>query len=99
MGMGLLIASFLLQAGALGSGELSAVQTVIVLGLPLTLVAAKIGLGAQLDRSEWGSVILLTVGLAGVLGFLHPTGGVLRRAAWPGGWVAGQRQPWSSLPS
>jgi drug/metabolite transporter (DMT)-like permease len=74
-GFGLVIASFLCQATALGTGELAVVQPIILLELPLTLFAAKLFLGAHLHAREWGSVALLTAGLGGLVGFLSPHGG------------------------
>jgi drug/metabolite transporter (DMT)-like permease len=71
----LVIASFLLQATALGTGELAVVQPVIVLELPLTLIAAGLFFRAHLGGREWLAIVLLTAGLAGLVGFLHPEGG------------------------
>lgn len=75
VGIGLVTASFLCQATALGTGELAFVQPVIVIELPLTLLAGKIFLGSRLGRREWWSIALLTAGLAGLVGFLNPRGG------------------------
>src|SRR5579875_201208 len=72
---GLIIASFLLQATALGTGELAIVQPVILLELPLTLIAAALFFRARLGLREWLAIVLLTAGLAGLVGFLHPRGG------------------------
>src|SRR5579875_102248 len=72
---GLVVASFLLQATALGTGELAVVQPVILLELPLTLVAAGIVFRAHLGAREWAAILLLTAGLAGLVGFLRPHGG------------------------
>ena len=66
---------FLLQASALGAGELAVVEPVLVLELPFTLILAsrvfKSGMGPQ----EWGSILAMTAGLAGLLYFLSPTAG------------------------
>lgn len=86
-GFGLVVASFLCQATALGTGELAIVQPVIMVELPLTLFASKLFLGSRLGRREWWSVVLLTGGLAGLVGFLDPHGGT--SVVSPMAWVIG----------
>lgn len=80
-GIALVTASFLCQAGALGTGELAVVQPVIVLELPITLVAAGALFHLRLDRREWGGIALLTLGVAGVVAFLSPHGGRMPHGA------------------
>lgn len=75
LGIAFITGSFLFQAGALGTGELAAVQPIIVLELPLTMVAGKLFLGSELHLREWGAIALLTAGLGGLVGFLSPHGG------------------------
>lgn len=86
-GIGIVTASFLLQAGALGTGELAYVQPIIMLELPLTMIAGKIVLGAELHKEEWSAIALLTAGLAGLVGFLSPHGGSPHVSAFA--WVVG----------
>lgn len=71
-GLGTVTLSFVLQASALTLGSLSAVQPVIVVELPLTLVAAAVFLHAPLGRREWMAIGLLAVGLAVMLVSLDP---------------------------
>ncbi len=67
---------FLLQASALGAGELAVVEPILVLELPLTLILAARILGASaMGPREWGSAVAMTVGLAGLLFFLDPSAG------------------------
>jgi drug/metabolite transporter (DMT)-like permease len=86
-GITLVAGSFFLQAGALATGELAEVQPIIVLELPLTMVAGRLFIGSELNAKEWGSIALLTAGLAGLVGFLHPSGGSSRASTL--GWLAG----------
>ena len=81
LGAVLVTGSFLLQAGALSTGELASVQPIITLELPLTLLGARIALGAELHRQEWTAIFLLTAGLAGLVGFLQPHGGSSQASA------------------
>lgn len=74
-GFGTVVLSFLLMAAALGTGRLAAVQPVIVLELPLTLVAASRVLGAHLSKREWVAAVVMTVGLAGLIASLQPAAG------------------------
>jgi drug/metabolite transporter (DMT)-like permease len=67
---------FLLQATALGAGELAVVEPILVLELPLTLILAARVLGSSaMGWREWGSTLAMTVGLAGLLYFLDPSAG------------------------
>ena len=76
------IAGFLLQATALGDGQLSVVEPVLVLELPATLILASRVFGARLHRREWGSAAAMTAGLAGLLYFLSPSGGRTENVRW-----------------
>lgn len=86
-GLGTVTLSFLLQAAALGNGELAIVQPIIVLELPLTLIAASVVFHASMGRREWGATALMTAGLAGLIGALFPRGGSARTGAAT--WVVG----------
>jgi drug/metabolite transporter (DMT)-like permease len=73
-GIAAITAGFLLQASALGAGELAVVEPILVLELPLTLIlAARILGSSNMGWREWGSTLAMTVGLAGLLYFLDPT--------------------------
>ena len=75
-GIAAITAGFLLQASALGAGELAVVEPILVLELPLTLIlAARILGSSNMGGREWGSTLAMTVGLAGLLFFLNPTAG------------------------
>src|ERR1700761_8392568 len=75
-GIAAITVGFLLQASALGAGELAVVEPILVLELPLTLIlAARVLGGAAMGWREWGSTLAMTVGLAGLLFFLEPTAG------------------------
>ncbi|MBV9793276.1 MAG: DMT family transporter [Actinobacteria bacterium] len=75
-GIAAITAGFLLQASALGAGELAVVEPILVLELPLTLIlAARIIGSSAMGWREWGSTLAMTIGLAGLLFFLNPTAG------------------------
>jgi drug/metabolite transporter (DMT)-like permease len=82
------IVGFLLQATALGNGELSVVEPILVLELPLTLILASRTLKAPMRRREWGSAAAMTAGLAGMLYFLSPAPGQPQDVRWYT-WIAG----------
>ena len=73
-------ASFFLQATGLGMGTLSAVEPLLVLELPLTMVASHIWLDSNLGRRGWSAIIGMTVSTVALIAFLGPgrghTGGV-----------------------
>ena len=48
-------AGFLLQAAALGGGQLSVVEPILVLELPATLILASRVFETRMHRREWGS--------------------------------------------
>jgi drug/metabolite transporter (DMT)-like permease len=73
---------FLLQAAALSTGELAVVEPVLVLELPATLILASWVFRSRLGWREWGAAAAMTVGLAGLLYFLSPSGGRLVPASW-----------------
>jgi len=70
-----IIAGFLLQAAALSTGALAVVEPILIVELPLTLVLAGVVFGQHLHGREWTATAAITLGLAGVLYFLSPTGG------------------------
>lgn len=67
--------SFVLMAVALSLGRLAAVQPIVVLELPLTLVGASWVLGATLSKREWIASVVMSVGLAGLIASLDPQAG------------------------
>jgi drug/metabolite transporter (DMT)-like permease len=73
-GLGAVMLSFLLQASALRFGPLALVEPLIVFELPLTFIGAAMFLGARLGKREWGAAVMMTIGLAGLVYFLHTSG-------------------------
>lgn len=73
---------FLLQASALGNGELSVVEPILVLELPFTLLLATRVFHTRLHRREWGSAAAMAVGLAAMLWSLSPSGGHSTNVRW-----------------
>jgi len=70
-----MVAAFILHATALNLGELSAVEPIIALELPLSLLFASWAFSPTLGRLEWASTITLTGGVIVVLTALSPTPG------------------------
>ncbi len=87
-GVAAITAGFLLQAAALGSGELSVVEPILVLELPATLILASRVFKTRLRTREWGSILAMTAGLAGLLYFLSPAAAPNGHVRWYG-WTAG----------
>jgi drug/metabolite transporter (DMT)-like permease len=75
LGFGGMVASFVLQAVALGLGELSTVETVITLEVPLTLLVASRVFKNRLGRGEWSGIIVMTASMIALLVVLHPRPG------------------------
>jgi drug/metabolite transporter (DMT)-like permease len=87
-GFGTVVLSFLLMAAALSMGQLSSVQPIVVLELPLTLVGAAKVFKSHLGAQEWSAVAIMTAGLAGLVAFLSPSVG--NKGAAPGiDWIVG----------
>ncbi len=74
-GLATVTLSFILQAAALANGELSLVQPIVVLELPLTLMLASLVYRRSLHKREWGPIALMTAGLAALVASLVPHGG------------------------
>ncbi|HUO37805.1 MAG TPA: DMT family transporter [Mycobacterium sp.] len=70
-----IIAGFLLQAAALSVGALAVVQPILIIELPLTLLLAGMVFGQRMHTRQWLATLTMTVGLAGLLYFLSPSGG------------------------
>jgi drug/metabolite transporter (DMT)-like permease len=79
---------FLLQATALGYGELATVEPVLVLELPLTLYLAARIFGRKMERREWAAATVMTIGLGALLFLLSPSAGRNGHVHWYG-WLAG----------
>jgi hypothetical protein len=75
LGFGGMVASFAFQALALGLGQLSSVETIITLEVPLTLLVASRVFGGGLSRHEWTAIGLLTAGMIALIGALDPQPG------------------------
>lgn len=87
-GIAAISAGFLLQATALGFGQLAVVEPVLMLELPLTLILAARVFRQRMGRSEWLPIATMTAGLAGLLYFLSPSSsrsGGIPWYAWTGG--------------
>lgn len=82
-GIGTMLASFLFQALGLGLGTLAAIEPLLVLELPLTLLGARIFLGSVLGRRESAAIAAMTAGTVGLIGFLGPSGGRSGGISWP----------------
>jgi drug/metabolite transporter (DMT)-like permease len=81
-GVLMVIVGFLLQATALGTGQLAAVEPVLVLELPAALILASWVFESRMRRREWASTVAMTAGLAGLLYFLSPSAGRSAAVRW-----------------
>jgi drug/metabolite transporter (DMT)-like permease len=75
LGFGGMVASFLLQAVALHYGQLSTVETIITLEVPLTLLVASHVFQTAIGRAEWGGIWVMTVGMIILIAVLDPQPG------------------------
>jgi drug/metabolite transporter (DMT)-like permease len=75
LGFSCLVGSFVLQAVALGLGELSAVEPIITLEVPLTVLVASRVFGGRIGRTEWTSILVMTAGMIGLIASLNPQPG------------------------
>ncbi|MGH9067041.1 MAG: DMT family transporter [Acidimicrobiales bacterium] len=80
-GIGAVTAGFLLQAAALGKGQIAVVEPVLVLELPFTLVLAAIVFRARLHQREWLSAGAMTLGVILLIYSLSPSGGKAANAS------------------
>jgi drug/metabolite transporter (DMT)-like permease len=87
-GIAAICLGFLLQATALGFGELATVEPILILELPLTLIIASRMFGHHMERREWLSSAAMSVGLGGLLFLLSPSAGRNGHVRWYG-WVFG----------
>jgi hypothetical protein len=70
-----MVASFAFQAIALGLGELSAVEPIITLEVPLTLLVASRVFNTSLSRQDWTSLLVMTGGMIALVAALDPLPG------------------------
>jgi hypothetical protein len=75
LGFSGMVASFLLQAIALDLGQLSSVETVITLEVPLTLLIASQVFKTSIGRAEWAGIWTLTAGMIILIAALNPQPG------------------------
>lgn len=87
-GIAAITAGFLLQASALGTGQLSGVEPLLVLELPFTLILASRFFRQPLGSREWLPTAAMTAGLAGLLYLLAPSSSGTPHVQWYG-WLAG----------
>ena len=87
----LMVASFVLAAAALGTGQLAAVQLIVILELPLTLIGSVGFLGSQLTCRDWAAIAAMAAGVMGLVVLLDPRpgpGGPVPAAVWLAGSAA-----------
>ena len=75
-------AGFLLQAAALGHGQLSVVEPLLVLELPATLILASWVFRSRLGGREWACVAAMAAALASILYTLSPSAGQTSGVRW-----------------
>jgi hypothetical protein len=83
VGLAALIASFLLQATALGLGTLSAVEPILVLELPLALILGAYVLKRPIRHRYWLVAVGMAAGLALLVAILDPSGGDAQHISTP----------------
>lgn len=76
------IAGFLLQASALGTGPITIVEPLLVLELPATLILAARVFGSRMHGREWMAIAAITAALAGLIFALSPSGGKSATVRW-----------------
>lgn len=74
-GIGVSLLSYLTGTAALGTGTLTVVQPITAIELPMTLVGAALVYGAPMGPRDWGGIVVMTAGLAGMISFLAPRAG------------------------
>jgi drug/metabolite transporter (DMT)-like permease len=84
----LMLASFVLSAAALGTGQLASVQLIVILELPLALIGSVVFLGGRLPFNEWAAICAMTAGVVGLLVLLDPRPGP-SNAVSPAIWLLG----------
>jgi len=87
-GFGAVILAFILQAGALRYAQLSAVEPIVVLELPLTVLGASWVFHSRLPAREWSALGTMTAGMALLVASLSPHEGATN-ATSAGAWALG----------
>lgn len=75
LGFAGMVTSFVLQAVALSLGQLSAVETIITLEVPLTLLVASRVFHIRIGSSEWIASLVMTGGMITLVAALNPRPG------------------------
>jgi drug/metabolite transporter (DMT)-like permease len=78
----MMLSSFVFQAIGLGLGTLAAIEPLLVLELPLTLIGARFFLGGRLGLREWSAIAVMTAGTCGLIGFPGPSGDQVTGIGW-----------------
>lgn len=76
IGVGLQIAGFFAQAGALTQGSLAVVEPLLTTDVIFLLALMHFGLNIRVGLREWGAMILLSAGLGTMLAAANVRGGV-----------------------
>ncbi|QDP96006.1 hypothetical protein FOE78_08935 [Microlunatus elymi] len=66
---------FVLQAGALSTGEVSEAQPLLALELPVTLLVASRVFHRHLHRRDWAAITAMAAGMSAFLFAVRPSGG------------------------
>lgn len=88
LGIAAVMIAFGLQAVALSVGEVSQVQPLMALELPITLLLASRVFHRSLCRRDWAAIVAMAAGMGVFLFALDPTGGHPGTVGMPG-WVLG----------
>jgi hypothetical protein len=75
LGFSGMVGSFALQAVALGLGQLSAIEPIITIEVPLTLLIASRVFGSRLRSTEWTGILVMTAGMIALVTILAPAPG------------------------
>jgi hypothetical protein len=75
LGFSGMVISFGFQAVALGLGQLSSVETIITLEVPLTLLVASHVFRTGIGRAEWSGIWTMTAGMIVLIAALDPQPG------------------------
>jgi hypothetical protein len=75
LGFSGMVLSFVLQAVALSLGQLSTVETIITLEVPLTVLVASRAFHTTVGRAEWTGIWTMTVGMTVLIAALDPQPG------------------------
>jgi hypothetical protein len=75
LGFSGMVASFLLQAVALGLAALAEIEPIITLEVPLTLLVAGRVFNARIGRGEWLAIFAMTGGMVALVAGLNPRPG------------------------